>query len=161
MTIEDIYGTRPDLLPRSLVRPTRSDDVPGRKISWLGREGVKLLDLADHLAYERQSVGRLPRASDGSVEWEHVTGASVLQAGTSTPAMLRSIGAEWISGLDQYVFFWGVLAAPSAIVRGSLARDLLITTADIFPDFWVFSPTSSILIESSFVGRVTVAKIST
>lgn len=81
LTFESIYGTRPDLLPRSIGQLARGADGGTQ---WVGRDGVELLGPDTHRALERQAFRLLPRDSDGTVEWSKVATNLILDSNSAT-----------------------------------------------------------------------------
>lgn len=157
MTLEGVYGTRPDLLPRSMVRVVRSVE-PDRRISWAGVNGVELLRLDEHLREEGQSLGRCPRTSDGGVDWDAMT-EEVLGTWDGDSTDMGALLEQYTSNGAPLVLFWGSLSIPS--VKAGLAT-LLPSLPDIvetMPEFWIYSPADDVIVEYAFSGTVTAAHL--
>jgi hypothetical protein len=160
MTLDGVYGTRPDLLPRLMVRLVR-DDRGGRLLRWVGRPGVELLDLDDHLRYERDSLGRFPRDSDGGITWDAVAGELVLGAMDAESADIVEVVGEFAPEADGLVFLWGSLAMPSVRMGLEPSATHLPDIVSSIPDFWIYSPSDRVVLENSFSGVLTVAHVPT
>ncbi|GHJ39774.1 hypothetical protein [Streptomyces sp. TS71-3] len=161
MTLEETYGTRPDLLPRSMVRLARTEQREGRKLTWVGRPDVLLLDLDQHLRYEHESLGRFPRHSDGTIAWAEVSADLVLVSTDEDTADLDALIRQHCAGAKGLVVFWGSLALPSAQLPLGAALSHLSQITDSHPEFWIYDPEDSVLMENTFAGRVTVARVPT
>lgn len=159
MTLEEVYGTRPDLLPRSMVRVVRGDQSHGRRIAWAGRSGVKLLDLAEHLEYERKSLRAFPRGSDGAIVWGSVTRDVVLYSADSDSIDFCRILEEYAPSAGTLIFFWGSLAIPTVEMEFDSTRSHLSEIAESKPEFWIYSPGDRVVLEKSFSGVLTVAQV--
>lgn len=153
--LEDVYGTRPDLLPRSMVRVVRA----GRRPAWAGRPGVELLDLDTHLRYERESLGRFPRRSDGTVEWDEVAEGSVLSSAESDSVDLATVLRQSTPTAASLVFLWGSMDVPSVRMAPEVATEHLPAIEESTPEFWIFAPDDRVLLEQTFSGVVTVAHV--
>lgn len=161
MTLEDVYGTRPDLLPRSMVQVARGSNQEGRLLAWQGRPGVSLLSLAEHLEYERASLGRYPRNSDGTIAWGDVSNECLLFSAEAESIGLSELIEQFMPTADSLVFFWSSLAMPSVKMKPELAISQSPAIEDSIPEFWIYSPQEQLIMESSFSGTVTVAHIPT
>lgn len=157
MTLDEVYGTRPDLLPRSMVRVVRAGPQSVRSLTWEGRPGVELLDLKGHLQYERESIGQFPRSLDGTIDWEKVPADLVVGPVDSDAAsLIRKLSGE--SG--RLVFFWESLAVPSVEMDSSLAFSLLSEIIEKYAEFWIYIPGSGLVVECAFSGAWTAAQVS-
>jgi hypothetical protein len=119
------------------------------------------LDLEHHLVYERQSLARFPRRSDGSIVWGQVDAAFIIEARPAEvdiPEIVLS-GFKEIGG--EIVFFWGSLAIPSVVVGVNDITQYMSHIIDLMPEFWMYSPTGRIVLELAFSGGVTVARVPT
>lgn len=159
MTLEGAYGTRPDLLPRSMVRVVRSDQQGDRRLIWVGRPGVELLTLDQHLRYERESLSRYPRNSDGTIEWSAVNDGLVLGSLDSDSIELSNVIQQFAPNSGSLVIFWESLAMPSVETVFESARPYLSGIMESVAEFWVYSPIDRVLVENSFFGVVTVARV--
>lgn len=159
MTLDGVYGTRPDLLPRSMVRVVRADQLGGRRLAWAGRSGVELLDLGEHLQYEHESLGRYPRGSDGAIEWSAVADDLLLRSVESDSIDLSSVIQQYAPDAGGIVFFWGSLAVPSVKMEIELAISHLSSIMESMPEFWIYSPSDRVVLEHSFSGVLTVARV--
>ncbi|MEU3304560.1 hypothetical protein ABZ729_32815 [Streptomyces sp. NPDC006678] len=159
MSLEKLYGTRPDMLPRSLVKLTLVDEGSGRARKWIGRPGVELLALEVHLQYEQESLRRFPRNSDASIDW----------AGTEVDLLAQSMDADtsrvsdaiqtFMPNEGDLIFMWGSVVIPSLRMT---KETTLMRTSEILetvPEFWIYSPKGRIMAEVSFSGALTVAKV--
>ncbi|WP_432091669.1 hypothetical protein [Streptomyces sp. NRRL F-5630] len=159
MTLDDVYGTRPDLLPKSMVRVVRADQQGGRRLTWVGRPGVQLLNLDQHLQYERESLSHYPRSSDGAISWGAVADGLVLSSMESGSIELSAVIQQFAPRADSLIFFWESLAVPSVEMGLEFSISRLLDIAESVPEFWIYSPGDRIVVESSFSGVVTVAHI--
>lgn len=159
MTLDDVYGTRPDLLPRSMVRVVRADQQGDRLLTWAGQPGVQLLNLDQHLQYERESLRRYPRSSDGAITWGAVADDLVLRSMGSDSVQLSSVVQQFAPMAGSLIFFWANLSIPSIEMGLESSILHLPIIAESAPEFWIYSPGDRIMVESSFFGVVTVAHI--
>ncbi|MGA5115946.1 hypothetical protein [Streptomyces pseudogriseolus] len=159
MTLDDVYGTRPDLLPKSMIRVVRADQQGGRRLTWVGRPGVQLLNLDQHLQYERESLSHYPRSSDGAISWGAVADGLVLSSMESGSIELSTVIQQFTPRADSLIFFWESLAVPSVEMGLEFSISRLLDIAESVPEFWIYSPGDRIVVESSFSGVVTVAHI--
>jgi hypothetical protein len=137
----------------------RADQQDGRRLAWVGRSGVELLDLGEHLQFERESLGRYSRGSDGAIDWSAVADDLVLCSMDSDSIELSNIIQEYAPGAGILVFFWGSLAIPSVKMESESAVSHLSSIMESMPEFWVYSPSSRVVLENSFSGVVTVAHV--
>jgi hypothetical protein len=158
-TLDDVYGTRPDRLPPRLLRAARADPSGDRRVSWVTRPGVKLLDVEQHLRYERESLGSLPRHPDGTLDLDAAGDESVLLSAYSESVDLGSVIQAYVTPGGDVVFFWDSPAVPSLRTSAELAVRWLPEITREFAEFWLFAPDDRILLESSVSGLVTVARV--
>ncbi|SCD69478.1 hypothetical protein GA0115234_104220 [Streptomyces sp. DvalAA-43] len=159
MTLDGVYGTRPDLLPRSMVRLVRADKQTNRRLTWVGRSGVQLLTLDQHLRYEHESLGRYPRNSDGAIEWSAVADELVLCSMDSDSTEQSTVIQQFTPKIGNLIFFWGSLAVPSVEMGVESSLTHLPGIAEFTPEFWIYSPGDHIVVELSFSGVVTAARV--
>lgn len=101
-----------------MVRVVRAGQQADRRLTWVGRPGVELLNLDEHLRYERESLGRYPRNSDGAIEWGAVTGGLVLCSMDSDSVELSTVIHQfspdarslilYSQGIERTLFFQSV-----------------------------------------------------
>ncbi|MCF6423974.1 hypothetical protein [Amycolatopsis tucumanensis] len=121
---------------------------------------MKLLDPAEHLRNERESLGRYPRNSDGAIDWTAVPEELVISSTNRDSPGLDAIIQQFVSGVGNIVVFWGSLAIPSLELS---CEDFLAHLSDVLDsniaDFWIYSPSDDVVLEFSFFGVVTVAHL--
>ncbi|MEU9994549.1 hypothetical protein [Streptomyces sp. NPDC050848] len=159
MSLADVYGTRPDLLPRSMVRLVRGDGQGDKRLVWVGRPGIELLDLESHLQVERDTLGRLPRNPDATVDWNAVEPGLVICSLETESADVDAILREYAPGAGSLVFLWGSVVIPSVEMTSEVARDQISAILESSPEFWICSPKNRVLMEFSFSGSLTVAQL--
>jgi hypothetical protein len=143
------YGSRGDLLPRWMAKVVARDGRP----AWAGRDGFRLLDLAEHGQYEQASAGRFPRQTHGPVDWEWVDPALVLHQQDEDSADLTAL-RRFVPDSAGLVFMWVSPVIPSVWAEPGLVGGAVKS----MPGFWMFSPANHVLVESYF-GLVTVARV--
>lgn len=159
MTLEEVYGTRPDLLPSAMVRLARAGEASDRRIVWLGRPGVKLLDIQEHRRYERESLGGYPRDADGTVEWAEVPEGIVICSSDSDCIDIEQLVEANFSKSSDLFFFWGILAIPSVKMNTETALANISGIVEKNPEFWMYSPEDQLFLEHAFSGSVTLAHV--
>jgi hypothetical protein len=157
--LESAYGTRPDLLPQTMVRVVRAAGPGERLLGWSGRTGVELLDLAEHLRYERDTLGRFPRRSDGAIEWNVVDQSRVIYSADGESVALQDVVRQHFQDGGSLVFFMDSLAIPTVRMEFEQAVTHLPNLVESVPEFWICSPDKEVLLEYAFAGAVTVARI--
>lgn len=155
MTIENVYGSRPELLPKSLVRLVRKD---GHTV-WSGREGVQLLDLSNHLKYEQESIRRFSRRSDGTINWESTPPSLVLATLEPNHEEISAAIHSFMPTKGSLIIFWSSLALPTTEIEYRVLDSCLRDVTETSPEFWIYSPVANRLLESTFAGEVRVAQI--
>ncbi|MFE3167816.1 hypothetical protein [Streptomyces sp. NPDC059224] len=161
MTLEEVYGSKPDLLPRSMIRLVRAGQQGSRRTVWVGCEGVRLLDLSEHLLFERQSLGRFPRDSDGSIAWRDADDSLVVWSKEEDSIDLENAIRDFARGCSGLVIQWGSLAIPSVDVSQEAMVSHVAEIVDSMPEFWIYSSQDRLIMERSFSGLVTVARVPT
>ncbi|NKY39064.1 hypothetical protein [Cellulomonas septica] len=122
MTRDEVYGSRPDLLPPGLVRLTWTRATGAE---WVACEGVELLTVEEHLRVERDTVGRFSRRSDGSVDWSAHPGC-VVRSTTATPdAFARELRTLAGEGGSLVASWGGSSTLPSVRVAADRAIEVL------------------------------------
>lgn len=159
MALDGVYGTRPDLLPRSMVRVVRADQSGNRRLTWVGRPGVQLLDLAHHLQYERESLCRYPRNSDGTIKWAAVADELVLCSMNSDFTELSAVIRSFVPDAGNLILFWASLAVPSVEMGLESCVYHLSDFMESVPELWISSPGGRVVVEFSFCGVVTAAHL--
>jgi hypothetical protein len=159
VTLNGVYGTRPDLLPRSMVRVVRADQQGDRRLTWVGRPGVQLLSLDQHLRYERESLSLYPRNSDGAIEWGAVADGLVLCSMESDSIELSTVIQQFAPKAGSLIFFWESLAVPSVEMGLESSISHLMDITESVPELWIYSPGDRIVVEISFSGVVTAARV--
>jgi hypothetical protein len=141
-----------------MVTVVRSDRMAGRRLEWVGRSGIRLLDLGDHLEYAGQSLGRFTLGADGAIDWNSVAEDSVLFSSSSDAVDLAVVLSRYVSN-GALVFFWDSLAIPSVRMEVELAVSHLASITESMAEFWIYSPGDRLLVEHAFAGTVTVVRI--
>ncbi|GIJ00618.1 hypothetical protein Slu03_29950 [Sediminihabitans luteus] len=77
----------------------------------------------------------------------------------SGSADLTAVIQQFASGPGSLVFFWASLAVPSVEMEYELSISLLPEITESLPEFWIYSPRDRIVVENSFDGVVTVARV--
>lgn len=159
MTVEDIYGTRADLMPKSMIKLVKAPSQSDRLLTWVGREGIEFLPSAEHERYERESLRAYPRLSDGSVAWDALTPDPRIRSADEDSVDPVDFVAEFTQSAKDVVVMWGDIMIPSVRMDG---RTLDIYLQDIvasFPDFWIYLPAEHIMLERSFDGVMTASRL--
>ncbi|WP_328992584.1 hypothetical protein OG394_39945 [Kribbella sp. NBC_01245] len=159
MTIEDTYGTRADLMPQSMIKLVKSPPGSERLLSWVGREGVEFLPLAEHERYERESLRAYPRLSDGSVAWGTLTPDPRIRSVDEDSVDPVDFVAEFTQSARDVVVLWGDITVPSVRMDGSTLSRYLSDIVASFPDFWMYLPAERIMLERSFDGVMTASHL--
>lgn len=159
MTLDDVYGTRPDLLPKSMARVVRAGQQSDRRLTWVGRPGVQLLNLGQHLQHERESLSHYPLSSGGAIAWDAVTDGLVLSSAESGSTELSTVIQQFTPQAGSLIFFWGSLAVPSVEMGLELPISHLPEIVESVPELLVYSTGDRVVVENSFTGVVTVAQI--
>lgn len=148
MTLDGIYGTRPDLLPRAMITLTRPR-------VWSSRNGVELLPLRQHLAYEGQSLARFPRNPDATINWQEVPADQVLRTADSGIADL----SRDLPNATELIFFWSSPVVPSVSLTPAAAATHFPAIVQTQSEFWIYSPNDRKVIETTLAGQVTVVSL--
>lgn len=96
-----------------MVKVARSKETGGPSLTWVGRPGITLLSLSEHLQYERASPGRFPRARSGAIACELVPDILILFASESETLNLHHMLKQWAQQTEDFIFLWGNMATPS------------------------------------------------
>ncbi|MGV9877728.1 hypothetical protein [Streptomyces sp. NPDC003006] len=120
---------------------------------------MQLLNLDQHLQYERESLGNYPRSPDGAIVWGAVADGLVLSSMESGSIELSTVIQQFAPKASSLIFFWESLAVPSVEMGLESAISHLPDVMESVPELWVYSPGDRIVVESSFSGVVTVARI--
>jgi len=120
---------------------------------------VQLLNLDQHLQYERESLSRYPRNSDGTIEWGTVADELVLCSVDSDSVELSAVIQQFAPNAGSLIFFWGSLAVPSVEMGLESCVSHLSDITESVPEFWIYSPGDRVVVELSFSGVVTAAQV--
>ncbi|MCQ4200829.1 hypothetical protein M4J06_004789 [Streptomyces coelicoflavus] len=120
---------------------------------------MQLLSLVQHLQYERESLSRYPRKSDGGIEWGAVADDLVLCSMESDSIELSTVIQQFVPKADSLIFFWESLAVPSVEMGIESSISHLPEITESVPELWIYSPGDRIVVEVSFSGVVTVARV--
>jgi hypothetical protein len=142
-----------------MVRLVRGDGQDGRRLVWVGRPGIELLDLESHLQVERDTLERFPRTPDATVDWSSVEPGLVICSSEVESADLDAIFRDYTPGASNFIIIWGSITIPSVKVDSTVARDHISAVLDSTPEFWIYSPKNRVLMEFSFSGSLTVAEL--
>jgi hypothetical protein len=159
VTTDGGYGSRPDRLPPRMLRVARPGPTGDRPVIWVDRPGVELLEPAEHLRYERETLGRCPRHPDGTVDWEELAGGSVLLSADSESIELPSVVRAYVTPGSAVVLLWDRPEVPSLRTTAELAAEWLPEITKSLHEFWMFAPDDGLLLEQSPSGQVTVARL--
>ena len=159
MTIEDIYGTRADLLPRSMVKLVKAAPQSERSLTWVAREGIEFLPWEEHVRCERESLKRYPRHSDGSIAWGSVTPDTRMRSADEDSVDPVDFVAEFTRAAGDVVVMWGDIAIPTIRLDGATLDAYLSDIAESFPDFWIYLPAERVVLERSFAGDLTASRL--
>jgi hypothetical protein len=138
-----------------LVRPRSSST----RAVWAGVPGVRLLELDEHLDVESKSLARFPRRSDGSIEWTSVDPALVLRADDEDAADLISVVEDFGSNGATLVVRPESLVMPSFEMTSEAMAAHIQQIVDSIPEFWIYRAANQTLMERSFAGLVTIARL--
>ncbi|WP_200211066.1 hypothetical protein [Micromonospora coerulea] len=152
--MSDLYGTRADLLPRSMVKVARAPEGESRLLTWVGRPGVRLLGRQEHLRYEAASLRLFPQNRDGSIAWTEVPGDLVVHAEDEG---MHVIG-EFLREDGDLVIMWGSLTIPSVFLRATEAMTRISEILDVDPVLWMYRA-GALLERNFFEGTMTVARV--
>jgi hypothetical protein len=142
-----------------MVRVVRADQQGNQRLTWAGRPGVQLLGLDRNLQYERESLSRYPRKSDGAIEWGAVAEGLMLCSMESDSIELGAVIQQFAPRADCLIFFWGSLAVPSVEMGLESSVSHLSEIKESVPELWIYSPGDRIVVEISFSGLVTAAHV--
>ncbi|MFF1460788.1 hypothetical protein [Streptomyces sp. NPDC058330] len=120
---------------------------------------MQLLNLDQYLQYERESLSHYPRSSDGAIAWGAVADDLVLSSMESGPIELSTVIQQFAPKASSLIFFWESLAVPSVEIGLESSISYLPDIMESVPELWIYSPGGRIVVESSFSGVVTVARI--
>jgi hypothetical protein len=120
---------------------------------------VQLLNLDQHLQYERESLSRYPRSSDGAIEWGAVADELVLCSAESDSIELSAVIQQFAPNAGSLIFFWESLSVPSVEIGLESCVSHLSEITESVPEFWIYSPDDRIVVELSFSGVVTAAHV--
>ncbi|MFF0161824.1 hypothetical protein ACFYRY_30440 [Streptomyces sp. NPDC005263] len=120
---------------------------------------MQLLNLDQHLQYERESLSHYPRSSDGAIVWGAVADGLVLSSMESGSIELSTVIQQFAPKASSLIFFWESLAVPSVEIGLESSISYLPDIMESVPELWIYSPGGRIVVESSFSGVVTVARI--
>lgn len=146
MTTKSGYASRPDLLPESLVRLAKE---PGAAATWVGRDGVHLLTLEEHLRVERESLGAFPRRPDGTIDWSQSPDSVVSSTSADSTALAAQLDAL-TPETDAFVVMWGSLAIPSIRVEAHTGALLATELVSRSTELWIRCEPGPMLVEYSY-----------
>ncbi|MCI3933950.1 hypothetical protein [Streptomyces sp. AN091965] len=118
-----------------------------------------MLSLDQHLQCERESISRYPRNSDGAIEWAAVTDDLILCSVDSDSVELSTVIQRFTPKASSLIFFWESLAVPSVKMEIESATPRLLDITESVPEFWIYSPRDQTVVEISFSGGVTAARV--
>ncbi|MFF4602815.1 hypothetical protein ACFY12_08700 [Streptomyces sp. NPDC001339] len=118
-----------------------------------------MLSLDQHLQYERESLSRYPRNSDGSIEWGAVADDLVLCSMELDSIELRTVIQQFAPKASSLIFFWESLAVPSVEMGIEFSISHLLDITESVPELWIYSPGDRIVVEISFSCVVTAAHV--
>lgn len=159
MSLQEFYGTRPDLLPGSMVKIAKVDSGDGPRRAWVGRPGIELLDFHSHQQYEQESLGCFLRESDGSIHWAGMEGDVLTRSAEVNASAVDEAIRLFMPSQGDLIFMWGNLVMPSLKISAELSLTRTSEIMEVSPEFWVYSVQGKILLEVSFSGALTVAKV--
>ncbi|WP_143659482.1 hypothetical protein [Streptomyces sp. MP131-18] len=119
------------------------------------------MDLNQHLRYERQSLSRYARNSDGTIEWGSVADSVVLDSTDLHSIELGAAFRRFAPNADSLIFFWGSLAIPSVKIGLEASLSCLPGIVESCSEFWVYFPAVRVVVECSFFGMVTAGHVPT
>lgn len=123
-------------------------------LTWVGRPGVRLLDVHEHLRSEAASVRRFPQNRDGSIAWAEVAGELVVRAEDEDTHVIEDFLREG----GDLVILWGSPTIPSVLLKATEALPAISEILDVDAVFWMYRP--GVLLErNAFEGTVTVGLI--
>ncbi|WP_327257229.1 hypothetical protein [Streptomyces sp. NBC_01244] len=142
-----------------MVKIAKVDNGDGPRLAWVGRTGVELLDFHSHQKCEQESLGRFPRESDGSVHWAGMEGDILARSAEANVSAVDEAIRLFMSSQEDLIFMWGNLVMPSLRIGAELSLACTSEIMEVSPEFWVYSVKGKILLEVSFSGALTVAKV--
>jgi hypothetical protein len=142
-----------------MVRVARSPEGSGRSLVWVARPGVVLLDLEEHLRYERESLRRFPRSTSGAISWDAVSDDVILFSSESENVDSKGLLQQWSPQDQSLIFFWANLAIPSVKLTPEMAQSHLPDILETISEFWVYSIGGNVIFEESFDGIFTISQI--
>lgn len=141
------YGTRLDLLPRSIVR---LKFVPGSGPRWIARDGVTVLDHREHLEAENRALGGMPRRSDGTVDWDRCR-ELVTSTRAVTPGAVESEVRRFVDGDEDVLVLTGLFTVPSFRIVADMAAGVIGEMASqTITEVWVRQEGREELLEYSY-----------
>lgn len=106
-----------------------------------------MLNLDQHLRYERESLSCYPRNSDGTIDWGVVADELVLCSMDSESADLSSVIQQFAPNAGNLIIFWESLAVPSVEAGLECIASHLSDITDFVPEFWIYSPGDCVVVE--------------
>ena len=161
MTQDNAYGSRPDLLPRSLVKVVRASPGSDRLLMWVGQTGVQLLGQEEDLKYQRESLNCYSHNSSGTIDWEAVDKDLIIYEGDRDDLDPVELIKRYVSNASILVFLWSNALLPSVRMTSGVAMEKLPGVVQSIREFWIYSPEDKLVIEYPFLGSVTVARVCT
>lgn len=117
------------------------------------------MNFGQHLQYERESLGRYSRDLYGGIKWGAEDDDLVLCSIELEFIELSSVIHQFTPGSGSLIFFWGDLAVPSVMMDLKSCLSHLPDIEHSFPDFWIYAPGDRVVVEISFSGVVTAARV--
>ncbi|MFJ7194788.1 MULTISPECIES: hypothetical protein [unclassified Streptomyces] len=83
----------------------------------------------------------------------------VLCSMNSDSTELSNVIAQFTPNADSLIFFWESLAVPSVEMGLKSTVSHLPDITEFAPELWIYSPADRIVVEISFFGTVTAARV--
>ncbi|MEI5007754.1 hypothetical protein RB196_10775 [Streptomyces sp. PmtA] len=142
-----------------MVKLTLVGEGGVRARKWIGRPGVELLALEVHLHYEQESLGRLPRNSDASIDWTGTAVDLLVQSPDTEASRVGDAIQDFMPSEGDLIFMWGSVVIPSLKMTKETALMRMSEILETVPEFWIYSPQGRVMAEISFSGALTVARV--
>ncbi|WP_180356997.1 hypothetical protein [Streptomyces sp. TLI_146] len=110
------------------------------------------------LQSERESLGKFPRDSDGSIAWTDVDKRFILASGSMDDVEPRAIVRQYVP-TGYLTFLWGSLAIPAVAMKAEIAADCIPGIVEAMPEFLIYNAESRLVVDFSFFGLLTVANV--
>ncbi len=160
MTASSPYGASAASLPKSMVRLRRSGSG-NPSLVWTGINGVRLLSETEDQEARAASLLKFIRSHDGEIDWSQFDPGSILYhaADGDNAQGINAVLENYAQRSESVIFIWRGLVAPSVQVDKDHVATHLPGIVEAFPDFRIICADDQVLVDVSFSGELTVARM--